>query len=76
MDSLDLFGQLGVGDGPGRGDASSALVVGGTGDLEQATALVDAVTCSLLRLDEGVELIGWVVATGVSMDGNREVLGG
>src|ERR1022692_2577073 len=56
VNSLDLLGQLGVGDCPGGGGTGSALVVGGTGDLEQATCLLDAVTCNLLPLDEGVRL--------------------
>ena len=41
---------------PGRGDGLAALVVGGTGDLEQLTAALDAVACDFLRLDEGVHL--------------------
>jgi len=56
VDGLDLLGQLGVGDGPGGGCAVSALVVGGTGDLERVTAVLDAVTCDFLRLDGGVHL--------------------
>ncbi len=39
-----------------RGDAVAALVVGGLGDLEQTHSPLDAVTCGLLRLDEGVQL--------------------
>jgi hypothetical protein len=56
VDNLDLSDQLGVGDGSGGEDTGSALVVGGAGDLEQATGPLDAVTCNLLRLDERVEL--------------------
>src|SRR5665213_2781566 len=55
VDDLDLLGQLGVSDLTGRGDAIAPLVVGGTGDLEQATRLGDVVTCNLLRLDEGIQ---------------------
>ena len=48
MDLADLLDQLGVGDLAGRRDVASALVVGGTGDLEQLTAAADAVACQLL----------------------------
>ena len=56
VDGGDLLEQLGVGQlSLGRG-AIAALVVGGTGDLEQSTRLVDAAACNLLRLDEGMQL--------------------
>ena len=50
----DLLEQLGVGHLALRRDTVSSLVVGGTGDLEQATGVVHAVTCDFLRLDERV----------------------
>src|SRR6266567_1439560 len=56
MDLADLVDQFAVAMVPGRWDLPLALVVGGLGDLEQLTAALDAVTCSFLRLDEGVHL--------------------
>jgi hypothetical protein len=49
----DLRGQHGIGRSPRGRAAGPALVVGGTGDLQQAARASDAVTCSLFRLDEG-----------------------
>src|SRR4029453_5929492 len=56
VDLADRLEQLGIRPRPGRGCIAATLVVGGTGDLEQLTAPLDAVTCSLLRLDEGIDL--------------------
>ena len=56
VDGGDLLGQLGVADLPRRGDVLLSLVTGGTGDLEQLAAVLDAMTCDFLRLDEGVHL--------------------
>jgi hypothetical protein len=52
----DLGGELSVAELAGRRGRVKTLVVGGTGDLEQLTAPVDAVTYGLLRLDEGLQL--------------------
>jgi hypothetical protein len=46
VDLFDPLGQLGIGDVAGRGDGLLALVVGGPGDLEQATGALGAMTCS------------------------------
>ena len=54
VDLLDLIGQFGVGDVPGRGDVLAALVIGGPGDLEQVTSVLHAVACGFLRLDERI----------------------
>jgi hypothetical protein len=56
VDFADLDGQVGVADLAGRRGGTGALVVGGTGDLEQLAAPLDAAPVSLLRLDEAVEL--------------------
>src|SRR5262249_30637625 len=56
VDLPDRLEQLTVGYLPGRGDVLLALVVGGTGDLEQFTGVLDAVTGHFLRLDEAVQL--------------------
>jgi hypothetical protein len=52
----DLYGQLGVGQLAGRRLTVAALELGDTGDLEDLTAPLDAVTYSFIRLDEGIEL--------------------
>jgi len=54
VDATDLLDEPGVGELLGRGRGLAAGVVGGPGDLEQLTAVLDAVTCGFLRLDERV----------------------
>jgi hypothetical protein len=50
----DLFRQFGVTDRAGTRLGSPAGIEGGPGDLQQLTRSFDAVTCTLLRLDERV----------------------
>ena len=54
VDGGDLLAQLGVGELAGRRDAVAALVVGGLGDLEQATGV-----CTL-----------WPATSSASMNGS------
>src|SRR5208282_2343354 len=56
VDLGDGGSELGVSLLLGRRSGRTALIEGGTGDLEQAEAPCDAPTRELLRLDEGVHL--------------------
>ena len=58
VDGLDLLQQLGVGELAGRGGAVAALVVGGLGDLEQTTRLVDAVPATFSASMKGSTFTG------------------
>ena len=55
-DGHDLAQQLGVGHLAARRCLVESLIEGGAGDLQQLTAALHAVTCDLLRLDEGLYL--------------------
>ena len=58
VDDPDLLEQLGVGDVSLARSAVAALVIGGTGDLEQTTRPIDAVACDFSASMKGSTFTG------------------